>query len=374
MACGARLLVMLILAFSGCAPGAPAASPVPPAGAAPPADYSAAPPSAAEARTLPPAPDRPIEKVIVGVTGGSSDVVFYFAQENGYFERLRLAPQFERFDSGGRMVASLATNQIEVAGGSPSVGLYNAIARGVGLKLVGDRASSAPGHDGWRLLLRKELAESGAVQDWADLRGRHVAMAARGIGAELVLGRALERGGLTFGDVDVVEMPYPDMAVGLATGAIDLGIMPEPYASISVQRGGAVRWRGSQELVPGNVGSVLMYSAEFAGERTAVARDFMVAFVLGARDFNDAFVKRDPQRLAQAEDLILRRTDLRDPELVRTLETSFLSPNGMFDKAALRTDYELYRQYSGLVESIDLDQVVDESFANYAVSILGPYR
>ena len=48
------------------------------------------------------------------------------------------------FDSGGRMVASLATNQIHVGGGSPSVGLYNAIARGVDVKMVADRASSVP--------------------------------------------------------------------------------------------------------------------------------------------------------------------------------------------------------------------------------------
>ena len=59
------------------------------------------------------------------------------------------------------MIASLATNQIDVGGGSPSVGLYNAMARGVDVKMVADRASSAPGRNSWQLFLRKELADSG---------------------------------------------------------------------------------------------------------------------------------------------------------------------------------------------------------------------
>src|SRR3954454_17971404 len=228
------LLAILIGVGAACAPGAPAnpsGAPGGPAAPAAPAAPTATTPGAG-ARALPPRPDRPVEKVVVGVLGTTSDVLFYLAEDNGYFEHLRIEPVFERFDSGGRMVTSLATNQIEVGGGSPSVGLYTAIARGVNVKMVADRASGSPGYI---VFVRKDLADT--IRDFPDLRGRRIAIAAKGTTAEIVVGRALERAGLTMDDVDLVEMPYPDMVAALATDAIDIGVSPEPSPSIAVQRG-----------------------------------------------------------------------------------------------------------------------------------------
>src|SRR3954470_12514006 len=143
MRSGFRCLPILLGVVVGlavaCAPGAPAPAgraeaPAGAESAAAPAPAAAAPAgdaSAPTARALPPAPQRGVEKVIVGVLGTTADVPFYLAEEAGYLEHMRIEPVFERFDSGGRMVASLATNQIEIGGGSPSVGLYNAVARGV---------------------------------------------------------------------------------------------------------------------------------------------------------------------------------------------------------------------------------------------------
>ena len=69
-----------------------------------------------------------------------------------------------------------------------------------------------------------------------------------------------------------------------------------------------------------------------------------------------------------------RRTDLRDPELLDRLENSRIDPNGQLDRVALAADYEWFRQYAGLAESVNLNDVVDASFAYYAVSLLGQYR
>jgi NitT/TauT family transport system substrate-binding protein len=373
------LLGVVVGLVVACAPGAPspagrAEAPAGAVSAAAPAPAAAAPAGDASvptARALPPAPQRGVEKVVVGVLGTTADVPFYLAEEAGYLEHMRIEPMFERFDSGGRMVASLATNQIEIGGGSPSVGLYNAVARGVEVKLVGDRAGGTPGYS---VFIRKELAESGAIRDYADLRGRKIAVAASGTTAEVVAGRALERGGLTLADAEIIEMPYPDMAAAIATGIIDVGIAPEPNGAIAVQRGGAVMWHRGGEIVPNQASSVIVYTRQFMETRPEIAREFMVAYLLGVRDFNDAFVKKDPAMLARARDTIVRRTELRDPTLLEQLEPSYINPNGMFDRAALAADYEWFRQYGGLTETVDLATLVDDSYVNYAISVLGPYR
>src|SRR3954468_7463449 len=162
--CGVALLAAVAL---GCAPppssAAPPAPPQAPPWSAPRGAATPAPAAAPTAgptlggRAVPPSPDRPVEKVTIGVLNTTSDVLFSFAEENGYFEHMRIEPVFQQFDSGGRMVTSLATNQIEAGGGTPSVGLYNAIARGVKVKMVADRASVGPGQV---LMVRQELADT----------------------------------------------------------------------------------------------------------------------------------------------------------------------------------------------------------------------
>jgi NitT/TauT family transport system substrate-binding protein len=366
----AALLGMACAAGAGSAPPRAATASLPASAPAAAAAASEQAP-AAEASALPPRPERPVEKVTIGVTGNSTDVVLYLAEEKGYFAHMRIEPQFERFDSGGRMVASLATNQIQVAGGAPSVGLYNAIARRVDVKMVADRASGAPGYF---LFVRKDLLDSGAIRDYADLRGRRIAVAAMGTTAEVVVGRALEKAGLALADAEIVEIPYTDMLTALSTGAIDIGVAPEPTPTIAQQQGVAIKWHNAQEIVGNQQGSVLMYTGSFVDESPSVARDFMVAYLLGARLYNDAFVKRLPEAVASVRDTILRRTTLRDPALLDQGEPVQTDPNGVMNRPGLAADYQWFREYGGLTETVDLDSLVDERYIQYAQSVLGLYR
>jgi NitT/TauT family transport system substrate-binding protein len=322
---------------------------------------------------LPPRPNRPVARVTIGIIGTTSDVTFYAAEEKGWFDYMRIEPVYERFDSGGRNFTALATNQIDVGIGSPSVGLYNAIARGVTAKMVADRASSRAGFNSYQMFARKDLVDGGLLRDFADLRGKRIAVAATGTTADVVVGRALELGGLTLADAEILEMAYPDMAAAMATSAIDVGVAPEPSASLAVQRGGAVLWRAS-DFVPGQAASTMMYSAQLIAQQPDVARDFMVAFLLGARFYNDAFVKRQPEALNEALDMIARRTGLTDRDLLQRVQVGYIDPNGALDRQALAADYEWFRQNRGLTATVDLSQAVDDSFANYAVSVLGTYR
>jgi NitT/TauT family transport system substrate-binding protein len=283
---------------------------------------------------------------------------------------MRIEPILEPFDSGGRMVASLATNQVQVGGGSPSVGLYNAIARGVDVKLVADRASGAPGYI---LFVRKDLADSGAIRDYADLRGKRIAIAVKGTTAEVIVGKALEKGGLTMADVEIVELPYPDMVAAMATGVIDVGVAPEPSPTVAVERGLAVRWHRGSDIAR-QQGSILMYNGAFVEEQPDVARDFMIAYLLGVRAYNDAFFKKLPDVLAPVRDTVLRRTVLKDGALLDKIDPPHIDPDGAIERVGLLSDYDWFREYGGLTETIDFNQIIDERFVQNAVSVLGPYR
>jgi NitT/TauT family transport system substrate-binding protein len=367
------LLLALAVLLGACSSAAPAPSPAPAAASAPPAPAAPASTSAPTAATggavtLPPRPDRPVAQVTIGVLNTSSDVVFFYPEEKGWFEYMRIDPILEPFDSGGRMVSALATNQIQVGGGSPSVGLYNAIARGVDVKLVADRASGVPGYI---LFVRKGLADT--IRDEADLRGRRIAIAVKGTTAEVVVGKALEKGGLTMADAEIVELPYPDMVAAMATGVIDVGVAPEPSPTIAIERGLAVKWRRGSDIAR-QQGSILMYTGAFIEEQTDVARDFMIAYLLGVRAYHDAFFKKLPEVLAPVRDTVLRRTVLKDPALLDRIDTPHMDPNGAIERVGLLSDYEWFREYGGLTETIDFNQIIDERFVQNAVAVLGPYR
>ena len=65
------------------------------------------------------------------------------------------------------MVAPLGTGQLDAGAGSASAGLYNAVARGIKIKIVADKASSAPGYGATKILVRKDRGRQRTLQDAA---------------------------------------------------------------------------------------------------------------------------------------------------------------------------------------------------------------
>ena len=111
------------------------------------------------------------ETVRVGIVGASSDAPFFIADAKGYFSAEGLALELTSFDSGAKMVAPLGTGDLDAGGGAVSVGLYNAVKRGVGLKIVADKVHYGPGYGFASLLVRKSLVDTGKFKHYGDLKG-----------------------------------------------------------------------------------------------------------------------------------------------------------------------------------------------------------
>src|SRR6266511_4884 len=133
---GIVLVVMLVL---GCAPAsAPAAPPASPV-LQPAASNPGAPP-AASAPSAAPAVQAPLQRVTMGVNNALSDAPLFIAEDRGYFRDAGLEIGMEVFQGGAAMVAPLSAGQLDVGAGVLSTGLYNAIARGVPVRVVADRS------------------------------------------------------------------------------------------------------------------------------------------------------------------------------------------------------------------------------------------
>ncbi|WP_214366169.1 ABC transporter substrate-binding protein [Pseudonocardia sp. H11422] len=313
------------------------------------------------------------QTVRAGITNSTSDALLFIARDRNYFSEEGLIVEFSPFDSAAKMIAPLGGGQLDVGAGAPSAGFYNAVARGVDLRIVADKGSMPTGFGYMPLLVRKELVDSGRVKTVADLRGMRVAEPAQATATSSTLATILRDGELGYNDVQHTYVGFPEHVTGLENGAIDASLTTEPSATIAEQRGAAVRFADPAEHYDRQQLAVLLYSGSFSTDRAATAQCFMNAYLRAARDFTAAAPggKLDGPGADGIVTTVANAIGI-DPELYRSSTPNYADPDGHVNVASLRTDYEFFRTEGVLEAEVDMDSIVDPSFAEQAVQRLGP--
>ncbi|MBI4317975.1 MAG: ABC transporter substrate-binding protein [Chloroflexi bacterium] len=359
------------------APAATAAAPKPAAPAATPVATqkpaaSAASPTAAPKAQAPLPKDQ--VKVTLGVVTGSSDAAFFIANDKGYFREQGLQVEMTVFDTAARMVAPLAAGQLDIGGGSPSAGLFNAVSREIPIKIVADKGS-VPANESYQgMMVRQDIWDSGRFKDYANLKGLKVAIAAEGIGGHVELDLALQKAGLTLKDVQIATMPFTSMGAAFAGKAIDAAIIIESYITDFEEKKIAKLFKRSNDFYPNHQQAVVMYSPNFVKEKPEAGRRFMVAYLKAARYYNDAFVKKNKAAFDEIVDILVKNTAVKDKSIYGKMTMAGISPNGEVLVKSLEFDQDWYVVKGYQKEKIDMNLMVDLSFAKYAVEQLGPYR
>ena len=317
------------------------------------------------------------DQVKIGIARTISDAGYYIADAMGFFREDGLDVSITGFNSAAQMIAPLGTGELDVGGGTVSAGFYNAVGRGIGMKIVADQASIKPGYGYSSLMVRKDHVVSGRYKTFADLKGMKVAIGAPGTGTASALNEALKKGGLKYGDVDVVYIGFPEHLPAYKNKGIDASITNEPTMTRAIEDGVAVRVAGNDVTYPDQQTAVTFFSDHFISGRREVAERFMRAYLRGVRMYNDAL---KDGRLAgpKANEVIailVKYTTIKDESMFRRMVPSYCNPDGEVNVASLRKDLDFFREL-GLIEKKDVsvDGVVDASFAKAAVAKLGPYR
>ena len=311
--------------------------------------------------------------VRIGIANAISDVTIYIADKKGYFRDEGLTVEITGFASGANMVAPLGVGDLDVGGGSASAGFFNAVERGIKMRIVADKASSLPGYAVNRLVVLKTHVDSGRFKTLADLKGMKVALNAPGVSAQVTLDVALKRGGLTRADIETTHMPMPDYVVALQNKAVDASFATEPHATISVRNGSAVSIIGDDELIPGHQIANLLYSEKFATARSDEARRFMKAYLRAIRFYNGAL--KDSRMAGPNADeviaILTATTPIKDPSIFRIITPNGCDPNGFINLESLKLDFNNYRDAGLIKGNVTVEQVIDRSFVDAALAELG---
>jgi NitT/TauT family transport system substrate-binding protein len=315
--------------------------------------------------------------VRVGATFGGSDIAFFIAQERGYFAEAGLAVELVKFASASDMIAPLGAGQIEVAGGAPSAGLFNALSRDVGLKIVADKGTNVPGQGYFSLLVRRDLVDSGQFTGFGDLAGRKIGFTGAGNTTQALVDVALDSVGREYADAGIGEefLGFTEQVTALQNGSIEAGTVIEPFASRAVASGAAVAYPGD-EFYPDQQVAVVMYGESFIDDDPEVARRFMVAYMRAARDYNDAIA--GGKLAGQGSDAVIAtlvaNTAVKDPQVHRDAGPAGLRPDVSLSLASMERDLAFWKSQKLIEGEIELADAVDTSFVEAALAELGPYQ
>ena len=314
--------------------------------------------------------------VTVGAASVTSDAPIYIADKKGYFRDEGLAVKVENFRSASDMVPHLGTGTLDAGAGSASAGLYNAVARGIKIKIVADKASSPSGYGATKILVRKDHVDSGRYKSPVDFKGMKFAMNAPGVSNTATLNAILKAAGLRYSDVETVNMPLPDHVVALGNKAVDASASVEPAATIAIKNGFAVLVKADDEILPNHQIAVLLYSENFAARRSDAARAFMRAYLRAVRFYNGAL--KDGRMIGPNADEVIailsQTTQIKDPAIYKSITPTGMNPDGKVNVDSLAADLAFYKEQSLIEADVRADQIVDHSFVEVALQQIGPYR
>jgi len=272
----------------------------------------------------------PAQTIAVGATSSTSDAPIYIADKKGYFRDEGLEVKVVNFRSAADMVAPLGAGQIEAGAGSTSAGLYNAVARGIKIRIVADKASSPPGYGATKILVRKDHVESGRYKELRDLRGMKFAMNAPGVSNTSTLNTLLKTAGLKYSDVDTVDLPLPDHVAALKNKSVDASASVEPAPTLAIKNGDAVLIKSDDEILPNHQIAVLIYSEEFALKRPDAARNFMRAYLRAVRFYNGALAngRLDGANADEVIAILAEATPIKSRDIYKSITPTGMNPDG----------------------------------------------
>jgi len=204
------------------------------------------------------------------------------------------------------------------------------------------------------------------VQHFAQLAGKRVAIPSRFAVDFLFLRRMLAQENMTPDQLEIVEMPPPDMPAALYANAVDAYCTGEPFGAAAQSAGWARPLRMTRDEWPKYICCVLTVREELIAENRPMVQD-LVDQVLGA----GAWLDTQPENRDKAVEIAARREFFnQDPAILRFVMQNPSDRVTYGDLRMIRAEFEELMQLSldaGTIKHpIAYETYVDDSFARVA--------
>ncbi len=308
-------------------------------------------------------------KITIGVVPSVPAGATYIAVEKGYFRDAGIAVDLQNIESSATAMALLAGNRMQVVEGGVAPNYWNALAQGLPVIMALERASSPLYHD---VLIRKDLI--GKLRTPADLKGRSIAEVAPGSSAHYEIGKVLESAGLTLKDVDIKYIPFQQMGLALANGAVDAAFEVPPFGEMVAAAGQGVKWIDPEAYIKVLPSSFVAYFAntDWIKQNPDLAKKFFLALVKGGREFCQAY-HHGPNR-AEVVAIMMKYKVASSAEQLDHMAWQARNPNGRFNVASLIDLQDFFYKENIIKQKFPAERLVDTDYAAYAEKTLPPFE
>jgi NitT/TauT family transport system substrate-binding protein len=204
--------------------------------------------------------------------GDLHQLAVFVALENGYFEHEGVTVSLVGpFTAGPALMKAFAADELDVGYVGTAPALTHA-AKGVDIQIL-----ASVNNEGSALIVRRDITKI------EDLRGKTVAIPMVGSIQDILLRMALLRHGLTYKDLNVIEVRCPDMPAQLEVGRLDGFIAWEPYCAQAIVTGAGKMLASSRDILPGHPCCVLVASRSFITKQPSVMEKIVRVHVKATR-------------------------------------------------------------------------------------------
>jgi NitT/TauT family transport system substrate-binding protein len=211
------------------------------------------------------------QTVTVGTLPIANAAPMYLGMKKGFFaaEGLKIKPHVG--EGGAALIPALMSNQDQFAfvGVIPAI---TAVAKDLPIEIVTSSDDAAATEDkDWQTLV---VPKGSPIHGVEDLPGKTIAVnALRGL-AEVVISRSLEKQGVDYHKVKLLEIPFPEMPAALEDHRVDAALLTEPFLSQVLAQGGTQIDAPSVETMPSFPNGVYVASKKQVAEHSDVVDRF----------------------------------------------------------------------------------------------------
>lgn len=288
----------------------------------------------------------------------------FVAADKGYFAEQGLRVELQRVRNVDEMLAPLGTGQLDLSVIAPATGFFNALHQALDVRIVaGANAMVSTGDP--VLVVRKALAEDGAVKTVADLKGRKIAINLKGSTLEYLLAEGLKQANLRLEDVELVTIPGPEMLTALANGAVDAAVAAGSNTQRMIKEGVAVKLLADTDIMQGGQGGVVV-----AGQRLLqpanreITIRVLAAYLKAVRDLNDNGWNK-PEVIS-----IIQKYTAMEPALIARSAFFRFALDGALDEPSLMAiqAFQINRGYVEYQKALPVAQMSNLTFLGEAVA------
>jgi NitT/TauT family transport system substrate-binding protein len=256
-----------------------------------------------------------------------------FILADRYLPQAGINVEMVRLRGGPEILSQVATGQLHLGGAGMGAAGFNAVAAALPVEFV------APLHSGYLAdyFTVRKASWGKEIKRIGDLKGKPVALNVRGAAVEWMLEEALKGDGLSIKDVQVKIMPFPDMVPALESGAVEAGIVSEPFPTLAEEQGVGLRPLPRQPGVRATPITAIFWNKDWAGQNADLARKVMQAYLAAARDLSGDGWKQD-----RNVELMVKYTGAK-ADVIRRARSHVLDPNLDMDPGVL----ESMQRFSG---------------------------